>query len=323
MDQPRIYVYCPESETPVSGVAWLYRHVDILNSKGFDAVIVHQKEGFELKWHPNQTPVEYHPVSMRPELDVAVFPEVAGPRINEIARDIRKVILVQNAYYALSPTTLGDARPLPYTSPSCLGAIVTCEDSGDYLRQIYPNLAVHRLWCSVDLELYYPRPKKKQICLRPRKNVKDAEQVLRILYETKALRDWSVVIRDPNKDEGRQAEAVRESMIYLNFDSPEGFAWGIAEAMRAGCVVIGYDGRGGAEIMKEKFSYSVSYGDVLEFAVQVGAATQEYNFSAERLEQMGRAASDFIMRNYSQARYRESVVNCWMDILGSGASRVL
>ena len=320
MDKPCIYVYCPESDAPVSGVAWLYRHVDILNSNDFDAVIVHQKEGFKLKWHPNETPVKYHPVPMRPELDVAVFPEVAGPRINEIARDIRKVILVQNAYYALSATTLGDARPLPYSSPNCLGAIVTCQDSGDYHRQIYPNLAVHRLWCSVDPEGYYPRPKKKQIFLRPRKNLKDAEQVLRILHETKVLRDWDLLIRDPNKDEGSQADAIRDSIIYLNFDSPEGFAWGIAEAMRAGCVVIGYDGRGGAEIMKEEFSHRVPYGDVLKFAVQVGAAMKEYDLSPGQLQERGRAASAFIMKNYSEQRYRESVVNCWMDILGSSIS---
>ena len=321
VDKPRIFVHCPDIETPVSGVAWLYRHVDILNSHGFDACIVHHKEGFKLNWHPSETPVEYYPAPMRPELDVAVFPEVAGPSINEMARGIRKVILVQSAYYAFSATALGDARPLAYKSPDCLGAIVTCADSGDFLRQIYMNLPVYRLWCSVDPELYYPRPKQKQICLRPRKNVKDAEVVLRILNESKGLRDWRVLVPDP-KDEPAMGEMIRDSLLYLNFDSPEGFAWGIAEAMRAACVVIGYDGRGGAEIMKKEFSYPVPYGDVLEFAVQVRAAMMEYDMATDRLERMGRDASAFIYRNYSEERYRESVVNCWTDILAEGAERV-
>jgi len=318
MDKPRIHVFCPDSEKHLGGVTWLYRHVDVLTASGFDAVIVHRKEGFRPQWLPNETPVTYEPARIHKERDIAVFPEVWAPRINDYGKAIRKVIFAQNAYYFCGPTPLLDMTPLPYASPLCMGAIVMCQDSQAYLERVYPSLRVHRIWCSVDQELYYPFSKTKQICLRPRKNAEDARQVLRILHDTGALRDWKVILPDP-ADEGSQGKAVRESMIYLNFDHPEGFAQGLAEAMRSGCVAIGYDGRGGRELMDDAFSYPVAYGDVLGFAAQVEAVMREYEMNPERLQQIGRQAAVFIARNYNQDREKESIVNCWLEILGNAA----
>src|SRR5438552_2938486 len=98
MCNPTIEVFGPDVKEPLGGVKMLYRHVDILNSYEFEARIVHQQEAFKVGWFEHDTPVVYRP-EMRKDLDVGVFPEIWGPRINVSGKDIRKVVFCQNAYY--------------------------------------------------------------------------------------------------------------------------------------------------------------------------------------------------------------------------------
>jgi len=57
MNQPSIYVFCPDLARPMGGVRMLYRHVDILNANGFDADIVHSSAGFRVDWFEHSTRV--------------------------------------------------------------------------------------------------------------------------------------------------------------------------------------------------------------------------------------------------------------------------
>jgi len=55
MPKPTIYFFCPDLPHVLGGVRQTYRHVDVLNSNGFDAWIVHRKKGFKIKWFEHQT----------------------------------------------------------------------------------------------------------------------------------------------------------------------------------------------------------------------------------------------------------------------------
>ena len=57
MNQPTIYVFSPDIAHPMGGVRMLYRHVDILNTNGFDAAIVHSSPGFRIDWFEHSTRV--------------------------------------------------------------------------------------------------------------------------------------------------------------------------------------------------------------------------------------------------------------------------
>jgi len=245
LNQPSIYIFSPDLARPMGGVRMLYRHVDILNANGFDAAIVHSAPGFRIDWFEHSTRVLHMPIRLN-EQDIAVFAEVGGLKIAEWAAGHRKVIFNQNAYYTFMRYPLEGGVKTPYLHPEVVGAIVVSEDSRKYLQHVFPNLSIHRIRYSIDPKLYFPQEKKRQICFMPRKNVEDAKQVLYILRYRKKLAGWTIRPID-SVSEARAAEIIRESVIFMSFGHPEGFGLPPAEAMAAEAIVIGYDGRGGAE----------------------------------------------------------------------------
>ena len=86
-----------------------------------------------------------------------------------------------------------------------------------------------------------------------RKKETDAQQILAILKFRNALHGFKIVeIKD--KTEAQAAAIIRDSMIFLSFSTQEGWGLPPMEAMASGCIVIGYDGRRGAEFMRQPFA---------------------------------------------------------------------
>ena len=84
MANPTIYVFAPDLAHPLGGMRMLYRHVDILNTNGFEAFIVHNSARFKIDWFEHETPVLRGPVKMKEE-DIGVFSEIGGLKIAEWA----------------------------------------------------------------------------------------------------------------------------------------------------------------------------------------------------------------------------------------------
>src|SRR5207247_452940 len=121
-------------------------------------------------------------------------------------------------------------RPeLTYLNPKVIATIVVSEDSKRYLEYAFAGLRVHRIRYSINPKLYFAEPKKRQICLMPRKNSEDVKQVLHILQARGALEDWKVVLID-KFSEAQAAAVMRESAVFLSFAGPEGFGLPGAEA---------------------------------------------------------------------------------------------
>jgi hypothetical protein len=51
--KPKIFYRAWSHNRPTGGQKQMYRHVDILNSAGFDAYIFHDNDGFRLTWFEN------------------------------------------------------------------------------------------------------------------------------------------------------------------------------------------------------------------------------------------------------------------------------
>ena len=55
---PRLFFHCfPDKASPVGGVKQHYRQVELLNTLGFEAYVVHQRPGFRASWFPSTAPV--------------------------------------------------------------------------------------------------------------------------------------------------------------------------------------------------------------------------------------------------------------------------
>ena len=313
--KPSIYFFCPDLAHVLGGIKQTYRHVDVLNANGFDAWIVHRQKGFKIRWFEHDTRVMYEPAPVRKSVDVGVFPEIWGPNIDKWGKNIRRVILNQNCYYTFLAFGMNESAAPTYLHPNVIGTIVVSEDSEQYMEYAFAGLHVYRIRYSIDPKFFYPQPKKKQICLMPRKNADDVNAVLCTLQCRGALEGWEVVQID-KVTEAQAAAIMRESALFLSFGGPEGFGLPPAEALLCRCIVAGYTGRGGDEFMKPEFCYPVKFGDILAYGQIVESILKQYEKDPAAFAQMTQKGAAFIAENYSEEQERQSIVSVWSRILG-------
>ena len=342
-----IYYGCPDKDYPVGGIRVIYRHVDILNRHGFDAFVLHHYYPFRCTWFENTTrvahevrypdlsrsfharagrrvlralgrppPIDPFPVLELTTDDVLVVPE-AMPGLADIAPEIPKAIFDQNAYLTLAPFALDvDPENLLYKNEEVLGTIVVSEDSRHYLETLFPELSVRRIHYGVDPDLFaFKSDKQRQIAYMPRKNPHDIHQVLLRLRLTGRLDGWGVV-EIADRTEAETAAILRDSEVFLSSGHPEGFGLPAAEAMLAGCVVVGYHGYGGREFLTDELAFPIEVGDVVGFADRVADVLQTLETRPDALRSRRERASRFISDNYSPEREENDLLAAWTEFIG-------
>jgi len=338
-----IYYGCPDKDHPVGGIRVIYRHVDILNRNGLDAFVLHHYHPFRCTWFENETRVAHEvryperslpartgrralraigrPISLDPVPalklepgDVLVVPEIM-PGLARIAPGLPKVIFNQNAQFTLKPYPADVEREaLVYSSPEVWGAIVVSEHDRRYLETLLPGLRVRRVHYAVDPDLFeFTTEKKRQIAHMPRKNAEDVQQVLVRLRLSGQLEGWDVVAIE-GRSEAETAAILRESAVFLSSGHPEGFGLPAAEAMRAGCAVVGYHGYGGQEFLTEEHGFPVDVGDVLTFARRVADVLREMESGSASLHRRREEASRFIAETYSPEREERDLLAIWSEL---------
>src|SRR5207253_9913988 len=104
------------------------------------------------------------------------------------------------------------------------------------------------------------------------------------------------------RPEVEAAAILRDSAIFLSSGNPEGFGLPAAEAMRAGCIVVGYHGYGGREFLTEDLAFPVPAGDILAFPETVAEILVNLRTGPAELSRRVEAASRFIGETYSPER---------------------
>lgn len=320
MDPKAIEIYfpCRQFTKPTGGVQMIYRQVDLLNQSGFSAAVLHREAEFRCQWFPNKTRILGGILTINPDLSIVVVPEVyEQAEYAKLPKDIPFVIFNQNVYYTFEKFSVNfEEEYLPYADPNLLGVIVVSEDSKNYIQTAFPQVKVHRVRCSVDPELFYfPERKTNQICFLARKNFMDVQQVCQILRHRDRLQGFQLV-RVLDLPQAKLAEMMRNSAIFMSFGDPEGFGLPAAEAMAAGCLTVGYHGRGGREFFKPEFSYPIERGDILGFVQAVEQAIDDWVNRPEATITKVKQASAYIRSTYSLANQTDDVVAAWSAILG-------
>lgn len=314
----KLFFLSPDDNSPVGGIKVLYRHVDILNQNGFQAAVVHKKKGFRCTWFENQTRVEYRQNLQPDPFDFAVIPEIHGPRLAEMVPLAKKVIFNQNAYltfreYSFDPQDLTTA----YRDPSVVAALVVSEDSRRYLSYVFPELKVFRVHVGVDVAKFRFRElaqKRRQMAFMVRKHVEDARQVVNILKFRGALDGWEIAAIQ-NLTESEVAQVLEESLVFLSFGYPEGFGLPALEAMLCGCLVAGYHGNGGREVLRPEISWPVEAGDILGFARIAENLLRQADASPSDLSRKAVEARELVSREYSMERERQDVLKFWNEVM--------
>jgi glycosyltransferase involved in cell wall biosynthesis len=342
-----IYFGCPDKDYPVGGIRAIYRHVDLLNRNGFDAFVLHHYYPFRCTWFANTTrvahevrypdlgrslparlgrqalralrrPPDIDPVpalELGPD-DVLVAPEVM-PALPAAHPRARVVVFNQSGYLTLAPYPLDvDPEAVVYSRPDLLGVIVVSEDSARYIETLFTNVRICRVHYGIDPALFAFTPeKKRQLAYMPRRNPQDIHQVLLRLRLTGRLSDWELV-EITHRTEAETAAILRKAAVFLSSGHPEGFGLPAAEAMLAGCIVVGYSGYGGREFLTEELAFPVAPGDIVGFTETVARLLEQLDTRPDELRARAKAASQFIAETYPPDREEHDLVTIWTELLG-------
>jgi glycosyltransferase involved in cell wall biosynthesis len=320
---PTVYFLTPDYDIPSGGIRVIYRHVDLLNSAGIRALVLHQRRGFRCTWFEHETQVTDVAAIKVGRGDLLVVPELDVDLVCGLPPGTRHVIFNQNSHLTWKRAAERVARH--YTASPDLAAVVTVSDhSADMLRYAFEGLPIRRLHLGIDPALFHPGdgPRDRRIAYMPRRGSADAEQVLHLLRGRGVLDGWEVVLLD-GLMHAEVAEQLRTTRMFLAFTYQEGFGLPAAEAMACGNYVVGCHGFGGREFFLPEFSTPVEKGDVLGFARAVEDAVVLDRSNPSWCLDRGRGASAFVLAKYSLARERNEVVSVYAELLDRSSASLI
>ena len=108
---------------------------------------------------------------------------------------------------------------------------------------------------------------------------------------------------------------MHDSLVFLSFGRQEGCPLPPMESMISGCLVVGFDGFGGKEYFKPEFSFPIVSGDVISFAKTVETLIREYEKDPTDLDKKRKAASDFILSNYTPKNEKQALIKFWKSLI--------
>jgi glycosyltransferase involved in cell wall biosynthesis len=297
---PMIWYLCPDTNVPTGGVRVIYRHVDLLNSVGIPAAVMHVRAGFSCTWFAHETKVASAADVLLSPADTLVVPEYYGPSLADLPTGLRVVIFNQNTYrtFAGQGATAAWRRYAVSQSPAAM--VVVSRDNEQYARYAFPDARVACVRDSVDDNLFHPadKPPGRTIGYMPRRRDADARQVLDLLEIRGCRDDWEVV-RIEGRTEEQTAAIFRTCSIFLSFSEQEGFGMPPAEAMASGCYVVGFTGLAGREFFEPDICTPVEEGNILAFAQAAERAMGDFEDDAWAIRDRGLAASERIRSRYS------------------------
>lgn len=308
----------PDWNRPSGGIRKEYRSVDVLNTAGISAAVVHHSQRFRCDWFPNETRVVGAPeVTVSPS-DVVVVPEIYATSIGNLPSGVRQVILNQNVYLTLdSLATGGASAATPYRdNPDLVAVAAVSDQNAELLRYAFRGLSVHRIRWALDPTVYFPPPGPpgRRIAFMPRRRAHDAAQVIALLRLRGVLDGWEAV-EIAGRSEPDVAELMRSCRFFLSFSEREGLGLPPLEAIACGCLVVGFTGHAGAEYFRPPFATPIEDGDLGRFATEVErllAWTEEDPLTARQAALDG---SQYVLHAYSPEVEQRDLVGLFQPLL--------
>jgi len=313
---PKVYVFCPDHNKPSGGTMKLYELVDTLNANGMESFIVHTDKEFRITWFPNSTRLTDFYSLIIYEDDLLIYPEIYGEDIIKYWPGVRKIIFNQNSFYALR---VFDEKPHQarnvYLHPDIIQVIVVSDYDFELFTWLFPNIKLSKITYGINEELFhFTSAKKMQIAVIPRKLPADYIFLDNLLKMKDELGEFKIKLIEQISYQ-ECAEILRESMIFLSFSSKEGFGLPPAEAMACGCIVIGYHGLGGKEFFKNELTFSIEPWDMMNYAQQIIKVIKQFEENKTKTFQIGKSASEFILKKYSLSNQEKSILNIIKPLL--------
>lgn len=346
----RYLFLCPDAKSASGGIAVFYDVVALLNRSGYDAAIVHNGPNAGYPDHPETVPVFYtrrlwrqywrysgpidrlkmarerlafgerrlQPIKLQPD-DVIIAPEFQLAEVIEAFGDLPIAVFVQNPFSLMSSYWKATQRGLAPRKRVrfWLGIADVCRAHMSVLG-LEPSA-----FFPVSMKPYefsFRQEKLRLITYMPRKRPMEAALIVEALNRRGKLQGYKIEALDniPRKE---VASKLQQSRIFISLLHEEALGFPAAEAMAAGCIVVGFDGLGGAEYFDASVGIPVTEGDVASLIQSVERVVDEYEKDPARFDSMRQAASIRVNDRYSIAAFEAGALAAWKNlelVMGDG-----
>lgn len=339
----RYLFLCPDRTSASGGIAVIYDMVALLNRMGYEAVAVHNSPAAGYPDYSQPVPACYtrriwqtywrhmgprgklrmaherlaargsrlQPLDLRPN-DVIVAPEFQLAEAIDAFRGWPLVTLVQNPFGLM----LSHQRALQRgddprnhvsfwlgMSEVCRShmAMLNCTPSAFFPVTMKPH------------EFPFQDGKQPLITYMPRKRPWEATIIADALERRGKVPGYRIEALD-NIPRAEVAAMLARSRIFISLLQNESLGFPAAEAMASGCIVVGFDGLGGAEFFDSTTGMPVTEGDVAGVVEAVERTVAEYDQDPARLDTMRKRASELVNRRYSTEAFETGVLGAWASL---------
>jgi Glycosyl transferases group 1 len=314
-----IYFLAPDEPRPSGGIRQIYLMVDLLCDLGYDATVFHGDPGFRCNWFENGTPVVARPFLRLESGDILVVPEYAGARARERCADAAVVIFNQNHFRTFINVGYEDHGESAYPGwPNAKAVLYTSEAIHRFLSvAVRGALPMHRTRVAVDTSAFVPREKRNLVALMRRKRHVEGEAVMQLVRRGN-VGGWDVAPIE-QMDQSTVARVLGEAAIFLSFSSEEGFGLPPAEAMAAGCYVVGYTGDGGREFMDASWCSPIDDQDIVAFAAEVARVMRQWNDDPDAVRRVAARGREFVTDTYTRENLRSDLAAAFSALTAPGS----
>ncbi len=317
-----IFYFCPDMEIRSGGIHRLYRHVRILVEHGFEASILHSRQGFRAPGMPDVPVASWESGPALSAGDVIVIPEAAA-NLMEALRDkpLRRIVCALSWSYIFPHLRRGqDWRDHGIERVLTVSPFV--RDSIAWSM----GLPVELLDFAVDPQLFAYRPEEKQPRIvyfkRKARRVHALRRVLGARDPRMAKQiEWVGI---DGLDHADYAAEVRKASVFLTLSTEEALNLSVWEAMSAGAVVAGYHGIGMRDVLQgdgpQQNAILADGGDYITLARRMEPMLQDLLAGqTTRWHPLIKNARELAAPHTPQSE-EQSVVACWRRLMASPAA---
>lgn len=350
MRNTRRYLFlCPDRKSASGGIAVIYDLVALLTRSGYEAAVVHHSRSAGYSDHPEQVPgffdigitrvkqshagpkekfrsltqflrsgrnkakggLPLPPLQLR-DTDVIVTPEFALAEALEAFPDRQLIVFVQNPFGLMRAYNKALRRNLPIHERTgfWLGVSHICRT---HIEMLGAGPAAYFPASMKPQDFPFQAEKSRLITYMPRKLPEEAAVMAQALTKNGRIDGYRLeaLAGIPRKE---VAKKLMESRFFISLLHKESIGFPAAEAMSAGCVVVGYDGLGGAEFFDETTGIPVTDGDVPALVQAVEQAVADYENDPERFDVLRRAGAARVNETFSVSAFETGALAAWAEI---------
>lgn len=313
----------PDLPTPSGGIKVIYRYVEHLVALGYDARVWHGMPGFAYPDWGSTAPVDTGAHLPFEAGDVLVMPETGGGKWAGLNPGVPTVMLCQGMDFVFMDAEFTRDVPGDYPGwPQATCALGVSDAIVTFLEHACPpGFPVHAV--PVEIEPWFvPLAKERRLALMPRRRREDLIGAVQLVRRSGRLDGWEIVLVD-GMTQAQVAEELGRAAIFLFGAEREGFGLPGAEAMAAGCYVVGFTGDGAKEYLTPDVASVVLDSDVVGMAEATLAAMAEFDGDRSGLQARVDLGRSRVLERHSAEAVRGALGTAFATITAPGSSSLL